>query len=139
MRRIRSGCCARAANGHAARPSPAMMCAVASAIPRFKKKMREATSKADQQEWKDHAEKWRDSIDADHGAPCGQGAPPRYFNGNLFQAGDALLVELIQTIIDYLEKHWPAKKLDAEQKSMRDKITGYLAMHRARLAAVTSP
>jgi hypothetical protein len=93
----------------------------------------------DQQEWKDHAEKWRDSIDADHGAPCGQGTPPRYFNGNLFQADDAVLVELIQKIIEYLEKHWPAAKLNADQKSMRDKITGYLAKHRERLAAVTSP
>jgi hypothetical protein len=87
----------------------------------------------DQQEWRDHAEKWRDSIDADHGAPCGQGTPPRYFNGQLFGAGQAVLVELIEAAFKYLEKHWPVAKLTADQKPMHDKITRYLDMHRARL------
>ncbi|MBI1227947.1 MAG: hypothetical protein GC192_22135 [Bacteroidetes bacterium] len=37
-----------------------------------------------QEEWRNHAEKWRQSIDADHGSPDGNGTEPRYFNGEPF-------------------------------------------------------
>ena len=39
----------------------------------------------DQKEWADHAEKWRKSIDADHGSPDGNGTIPRYFDGTPFK------------------------------------------------------
>lgn len=87
----------------------------------------------DQQEWADHAEKWRDSIDADHGAPCGQGTPPRYFNGDLFHASDAVIVELIEAFFAYVEKHWSLEKLTADQQLMRNRVTDHLKLHRARL------
>jgi hypothetical protein len=61
----------------------------------------------DQQEWRDHAEKWRESIDADHGSPTGPGTPPRYFDGTPFLPAEALLEELIDKIIAYLKKHLP--------------------------------
>jgi hypothetical protein len=81
----------------------------------------------DQQEWRDHAEKWRDSIDADHGSPCGQGTPARYFDGTPFLAVEAALEELIDKIIAYLEKHLAAEELTT------DKIMPYLKKHRATL------
>ena len=44
----------------------------------------------DRQEWRNHAEKWRESIDADHGSPDGPGTAPRYFNGDPFKPGEEL-------------------------------------------------
>jgi len=61
----------------------------------------------DRQEWRDHAEKWRTSIDADHGSPDGPGTSARYFDGRPFEPDDALIEEEINTIIDYLKKHLP--------------------------------
>jgi len=43
-----------------------------------------APQQVDVQEWKNHAEKWRKSLDADHGSPMGGGTEPRYFNGDPF-------------------------------------------------------
>lgn len=42
----------------------------------------------DTKEWTSHAEKWRDSIKADHGSPGDDAAarPARYFDGTLFHA-----------------------------------------------------
>jgi len=59
----------------------------------------------DQNEWRDHAEKWRDSIDADHGAPTGPGTPPRYFDGRPFQPIDAIVQEETDKIIAWLKAH----------------------------------
>lgn len=41
----------------------------------------------DQEEWANHAELWRESIQADHGSPGGKESPVRYFNGTPFEAG----------------------------------------------------
>lgn len=38
----------------------------------------------DREEWREHAEKWRRSIDACHGSPDGDGSPPRYVDGTPF-------------------------------------------------------
>lgn len=59
----------------------------------------------DRQEWLDHAEKWRDSIDADHGSPDGPGTSPRYFNGDPFEPGEEVLEEEIDQIIAWLKAH----------------------------------
>jgi hypothetical protein len=59
----------------------------------------------DQEEWRKHAEKWRKSIDADHGAPTGCGTKPRYANGLPFLAVEALLEEVIEDILEFLSKH----------------------------------
>lgn len=61
----------------------------------------------DRQEWRDHAEKWRRSIDADHGSPDGPGTAARYFDGRPFEPDEALIEEEINKIIDYLKKHLP--------------------------------
>ncbi len=56
-------------------------------------------------EWRDHAEKWRDSIDADHGSPDGPGTVARYFDGSPFKPVDALIQEEIDKIIAFLKNH----------------------------------
>ena len=61
----------------------------------------------DQQEWRDHAEKWRESIDADHGSPTGPGTPARYFDGTPFSPAEAALEEIVAKIIAWLKKHPP--------------------------------
>ena len=53
----------------------------------------------DRKEWQEHAEKWRESIDADHGAPTGPGTLPRYFDGAPFLAAEAVLEEITNAII----------------------------------------
>jgi hypothetical protein len=37
------------------------------------------------EEWRTHAQRWRDSIDADHGSPDGPGTEAKYFDGTLFK------------------------------------------------------
>ena len=61
----------------------------------------------DQQEWKDHAERWRKSIDTGHGSPDGPGTPPRYFDGSPFSPVELIVQEEIDKIIAYLKKHLP--------------------------------
>jgi hypothetical protein len=58
-----------------------------------------------QQEWRDHAEKWRESIDADHGSPDGPGTAARYFDGTPFEPIDALIQHEIDQVIAWLKKH----------------------------------
>lgn len=36
-------------------------------------------------EWREHAEKWRKSIDAHHGSPEGEGTSPRYADGTYYK------------------------------------------------------
>jgi hypothetical protein len=61
----------------------------------------------DRKEWQEHAEKWRESIDADHGAPTGPGTLPRYFDGAPFLAAEAVLEEITNAIINWLKNHLP--------------------------------
>jgi hypothetical protein len=56
------------------------------------------------QEWRDHAEKWRESIDAHHGSPEGEGTSPRFADGTYFKPkltfGEALgLIEELSKIV----------------------------------------
>ncbi len=61
----------------------------------------------DKQEWREHAEKWRESIDADHGSPDGPGTSARYRDGRAFEPVEALIEEEIEKIIQYLIDHLP--------------------------------
>lgn len=56
-------------------------------------------------EWKNHANFWRDSIDAHHGSPTGPGTSPRYFDGTYFSVEQHLIDEILQDIIAYIKKH----------------------------------
>lgn len=55
-----------------------------------------APALVDQAEWQAHAEKWRDSIDADHGSPDGPESPRRYFDGTPFNP----LAEAVEAAIE---------------------------------------
>jgi hypothetical protein len=65
----------------------------------------EEPTPVDQEEWRDHAERWRNSIDEGHGSPTGPETPPRYFNGEPFLAAEAVLQEAIDDLICFLKKH----------------------------------
>ena len=58
-----------------------------------------------QEEWRTHAQRWRDSIDADHGSPDGPSSPARYFDGTPFKPLENLLEQESQKIEDFLRKH----------------------------------
>lgn len=61
----------------------------------------------DQQEWREHAEKWRESIDADHGSPDGPGTSPRYFDGTPFVAPAETVQQETEALADYSATHMP--------------------------------
>lgn len=56
-------------------------------------------------EWAEHAEKWRKSIDTDHGSPDGPGTDPRYFDGTPYQPLKEILKHELPKIVAYLAKH----------------------------------
>ncbi|BDS11226.1 transthyretin-like family protein [Aureispira anguillae] len=55
----------------------------------------------DQEEWADHAEKWRQSINADHGSPEGPGTIARYFDGTPFSPLKELLEDELPKILSF--------------------------------------
>jgi hypothetical protein len=59
------------------------------------------------EEWRTHAERWRDSIDADHGSPDGEGSPARYFDGTNFKPLDNMLDTELEKIKGFIKKHMP--------------------------------
>ena len=64
----------------------------------------DAPSLVDQDEWRAHAEKWRKSIDADHGSPDGEGTIARYANGTPFSPKQDLIEDAVHDIIHFVEK-----------------------------------
>ena len=59
----------------------------------------------DRAEWKKHAIKWRDSIDADHGSPGPGGTNARYFDGSPFNPIDELILEKIKELFIWIYNH----------------------------------
>ncbi|MDG1473209.1 MAG: hypothetical protein P8Q26_16845 [Ascidiaceihabitans sp.] len=59
----------------------------------------------DQEEWAAHAEKWRQSIDADHGSPDGEGTAARYFDGSPFSVVQSLEDQEIKKITSFIKSH----------------------------------
>jgi hypothetical protein len=59
----------------------------------------------DQNEWRDHAEKWRKSIDVDQTSPARRRTPPRFHGGAMFHAADELVEEEVSKIYDFMSKH----------------------------------
>jgi hypothetical protein len=57
------------------------------------------------EEWKNHANFWRDSIDIHHRSPTGNGTDARYFDGSTFNPEQNAIDEIVQDIIDYVKKH----------------------------------
>lgn len=59
----------------------------------------------DREEWRTHAERWRKSIDEDHGSPFGNGTIAKYFDGTPFNPVAEVMAETIEEIIDYILEH----------------------------------
>jgi hypothetical protein len=59
-----------------------------------------------QEEWIEHAEKWRKSIDTGHGSPDGPPSPVRYYDGSLFNPVEALVEREWDKLKAWLEAHF---------------------------------
>jgi hypothetical protein len=64
-----------------------------------------APALVDKEEWRTHAERWRKSIDEDHGSPDGPGTIARYFDGSPFDPVEQLIEDKIKEIIHWLWEH----------------------------------
>lgn len=64
-----------------------------------------APETVDREEWEAHTTKWRDSIDADHGSPDGEGTVARYFDGTPFKPFKELLAKGEPIIEKFIEKY----------------------------------
>ncbi|MBL4734127.1 MAG: hypothetical protein JKY18_02085 [Flavobacteriales bacterium] len=89
-----------------------------------------APGPVDRTEWRNHAKKWRESIDVDHRAPDNepdsQGTDPKYFDGTLFTPVDAVLEQEHDLIHEYLKKHFSAKEIIGDFKNIFDDIKKHL-------------
>jgi hypothetical protein len=56
-------------------------------------------------EWRTHAERWRRSIDADHGSPDGNGTTAKYFDGTPFSPIAGILEQEEAKILAFMKKH----------------------------------
>ena len=59
----------------------------------------------DQEEWKNHADFWRHSIDVDNMSPDGPGSVARYYDGTPFNPMKELLIEELPEILAFIKKH----------------------------------
>lgn len=72
-----------------------------------------------QDEWRDHAERWRRSIDIDHTSPDRQRTPARYHDGSLFTPDEGLIEEEISRIYDFIRKQLsPRQRVARTSKSL---------------------
>jgi hypothetical protein len=60
----------------------------------------------DQVEWAAHAKLWRESIDADHGSPDGEGTTAKYFDGTPFKPLGNVVKEVEEKVFDFIKKHF---------------------------------
>lgn len=54
-------------------------------------------------EWRTHAERWRRSIDEDHGSPDGEGTAAKYFDGAPFIPVENAIEEALEKIRNFLK------------------------------------
>ena len=72
-----------------------------------------------QEEWREHAEKWRRSIDISHISPERQRTPARFHDGAPFHAADELVDEEVSKIYDFICKQMsPRQRLFRTSKSL---------------------
>ncbi|QHI38774.1 hypothetical protein IMCC3317_41740 [Kordia antarctica] len=77
------------------------------------------------EEWATHAERWRKSIDADHGSPTGSGTEARYFDGTLFKPADAFETDMkgvMKTTIQDIDKKEESKLDSFYKEYIEDKL-----------------
>lgn len=53
----------------------------------------------DQKEWRDHAKRWRESIDVDHRSPDGNGTQAQYYNGKFLKISELKVLEQLLKLI----------------------------------------
>jgi hypothetical protein len=73
-------------------------------------------SVVDQEEWRRHAEKWREYIDVDHRSPEGDGTQSRYYDGTYLHIEVAY--GILKLIKEVLIPH--AQELNLDQKFLKD-------------------
>ncbi len=56
-------------------------------------------------EWASHAERWRKSIDSDHGSPDGPGTSARFFDGSPFNPIEDAIERELEKILEFIKKH----------------------------------
>ncbi|NNE15013.1 MAG: hypothetical protein HKN51_08545 [Saprospiraceae bacterium] len=64
-----------------------------------------APEKIDEDEWTHHTEVWRESIQADHGSPDGEGTVARFFDGSPYQPLKEIIIHDLPKIIAFISKH----------------------------------
>ncbi len=64
-----------------------------------------APEHVNQEEWRTHAERWRKSIDVDHGSPDGNGTKPRFFDGSPFSPMLSFFKDELPQIVKYIATH----------------------------------
>jgi hypothetical protein len=74
----------------------------------------------DTKEWEEHAEKWRTSIQADHGSPDGLGTRARYFDGTPFRPIRNLIIKELPYIIAFVAEHIGKKEADDLMAEIKD-------------------
>ncbi|MGH1383843.1 hypothetical protein [Kordia sp.] len=84
-----------------------------------------APTLVDREEWRTHAERWRKSIQADHGSPTGPGTKPRYFDGKEFKPLGTLETEMegvLKKEVHDIEKTEVGKIEDFMKEHFEDKL-----------------
>jgi hypothetical protein len=73
----------------------------------------------DQEEWHEHAEKWRKSIDVDHISAARWRSPARFHDGTPLDVAEDLLDDEVTKIHDFIRKHLsPRHRLFRASKSV---------------------
>jgi hypothetical protein len=65
-----------------------------------------APEKVNEQEWRYHADKWRESIDVKHDSPEGPGTISRYFDGTPFKTSKLVLIGRLLSIVLFVIKFY---------------------------------
>jgi hypothetical protein len=86
----------------------------------------------DQEEWQGHAEVWRDSIQAHHGSPYGEGTTPRFFNGDPFAAKKEIAEEMGKELLAFAAKH----KVGDFKEDVEDKVRELLGHDEEKLKKI---
>lgn len=86
-----------------------------------------------QEEWQNHADKWRKSIQAHHGSPGGAGTAPRFFNGDPFEAKKDLSEEIGKELLAFLTKH----KVGDFKEEVEDKAKELLGNNEQELKKIS--
>ena len=71
----------------------------------------------DRKEWKEHAVKWRHSIDVNHTSPTGDGSSQTYFDGRIFKPLQSAIGQELKLIKSFLTSGVPPRR--AEKRMLK--------------------